>query len=293
MWCPKCRYEYREGITVCPDCGSPLVESLEEYDKEQAEKEKANLEAQAELQHEADELVYGAGDELIPGQPDLGRERPVVYQDSATKAEESRSSAIALLGVGIVGFVFTIMLFFNLIPVFHFSGSSRYFVSGVMGAMFVLFIVMGVISMKSVKTLREKADKEHSLEEELKKWCTENLSAKRIDKAMQESDAADAAESSGTEETKETGDLLKTDGSDAADEAGEMDTRDEVLYFKRVEKIKQLISAQFINLDSAFLDHFSDEIYNSLYEYEKTDADAADSEEENAGEDSGSGEKTD
>jgi hypothetical protein len=288
MWCPKCRYEYREGITVCPDCGSPLVESLEEYDKEQAEKEQANLAAQAELQHEAEELVYGAGDELIPGQPDLGRERPVVYQDSATKAEESRSSAIALLGVGIVGFVFTILLFFNLIPVFHFTGSSRYFVSGVMGAMFVLFIVMGVISMKSVKTLREKADKEHSLEQELKKWCAENLSAKRIDEAMQESDAENAAV------------------SNTADDAGEMDTRDEVLYFKRAEKIKQLISAQFVNLDSAFLDHFSDEIYNSLYEYEKTDADATDSEntetaedsadsEDSAvtGEDSGSGEKTD
>ncbi|MCI5848508.1 MAG: hypothetical protein MR001_01945 [Lachnoclostridium sp.] len=30
-WCPKCKNEYREGITECVDCGSPLVESLEEY----------------------------------------------------------------------------------------------------------------------------------------------------------------------------------------------------------------------------------------------------------------------
>lgn len=27
MWCPKCKTEYREGITVCADCGSTLVES--------------------------------------------------------------------------------------------------------------------------------------------------------------------------------------------------------------------------------------------------------------------------
>ena len=27
-WCPKCRNEYQEGITVCADCGLPLVDEL-------------------------------------------------------------------------------------------------------------------------------------------------------------------------------------------------------------------------------------------------------------------------
>lgn len=28
MWCPKCKMEYREGITVCADCGTELVQEL-------------------------------------------------------------------------------------------------------------------------------------------------------------------------------------------------------------------------------------------------------------------------
>lgn len=26
MWCPKCKTEYRDGITECADCGTKLVE---------------------------------------------------------------------------------------------------------------------------------------------------------------------------------------------------------------------------------------------------------------------------
>ncbi len=29
-FCPSCRYEYKEGIIECPDCGDKLVESLPE-----------------------------------------------------------------------------------------------------------------------------------------------------------------------------------------------------------------------------------------------------------------------
>ena len=34
-WCPKCRLEYREGITVCADCNSPLVAESELAEEKQ------------------------------------------------------------------------------------------------------------------------------------------------------------------------------------------------------------------------------------------------------------------
>jgi uncharacterized Zn finger protein (UPF0148 family) len=34
-FCPRCRYEYKDGIGECPDCGIRLVEELEEEDSEE------------------------------------------------------------------------------------------------------------------------------------------------------------------------------------------------------------------------------------------------------------------
>ena len=35
-WCPNCKTEYQDGYTVCSDCGSTLVESLEQAAAEEA-----------------------------------------------------------------------------------------------------------------------------------------------------------------------------------------------------------------------------------------------------------------
>lgn len=44
MYCPKCKAEYRQGFTVCADCGVPLVYELPKEEPEK--KPKINPEAQ-------------------------------------------------------------------------------------------------------------------------------------------------------------------------------------------------------------------------------------------------------
>ena len=36
-YCPNCKYEYKENIEECPDCGAKLVDELEELDQETEE----------------------------------------------------------------------------------------------------------------------------------------------------------------------------------------------------------------------------------------------------------------
>lgn len=227
-WCPKCKNEYREGFTVCSECGVELVDSLEESDEQ-------NLIFDEEDEPEKDILQEDVLQEDISQEENTEHheepKRYHAYQNSAAKAEDNRSSAYTLLAVGSVGFVAVLLIFLGIIPVYRNAGMTKYLVCGVMGAMFILFIVFGVVSMRTSKVLYSKAKEEDSLVSEMEKWCQTNLSVNKIDEGLFEEEIP--------EEQK---------------------------YFKRVDKMKSMISDKFLNLDEAFLDHFVDEYYQKLYE---------------------------
>ena len=50
-YCPKCDMEFVEGVTVCTDCGGPLVESREAAQAQKAA-EKEKLEQEMHLRYE-------------------------------------------------------------------------------------------------------------------------------------------------------------------------------------------------------------------------------------------------
>lgn len=252
-WCPKCKNEYREGITVCSDCGCELVgEPLTDYtpiifgDKEQMAALKQFLEynklKNVVIKYDEVEEVYellvqkeeakkaaNATKVFLQQVAERQKENSATYQNSSEKAEENRSAAWVLLIVGVLGIVAVVLGIAGILP-WRFGNPNMLY--GVMSAVFLLFLIMGIVSMKNAKIFAQKAESEHSLENTLMKWCTENLNAEALDKEVQKNE----------EDTEET------------------------LYFRRYEKIKDKLNCQFMNLDQAFLEHFIDEkVYDMVF----------------------------
>ena len=290
-WCPKCKNEYREGVTVCADCGCELV-AEEQYDdlvplifgdEEQMnslkkylefnklkgvtlrfseedgvyellvrdqDKGPANAMAKVFLQQEAlakeeeadgQETIEDAESDLqmseetqtLATEEEREDVRPTVYLNNTERAEENRSSAWMLLIMGTIGLVAMILGMLDVIPL---RLGNPYMFYGVMCTVFLLFIIMGVVSMKNAKLFARKAESENTLRDAMTKWYQENLNADSID-----------AELDVTE-----------------------DVTEEVIYFKRVQIMKDKFNCQFMNLDQAFLEHYiDDEVYDAVFPDEK------------------------
>lgn len=232
-WCPICRNEYREGIKVCAECQVELVDQLEDDTKEPSAGPYEAQMAAAEMFFDPASTADSGPDEEMPEDGEGSDEEPILYhayQDSAVKAEDNKVSAYTLFVVGILGFAGVLLVFMDIIPVFQNVSTTKYLICGVMGALFILFIVFGVVSMRASKVLLVQAQSENSLVAELTKWCEENLDAEQIDR-----------------------------------ESLEEDMPEEQKYFKRTNRMKEIINNKFMNLDQGLLEHFIDEYYQNLF----------------------------
>lgn len=231
-WCPKCKTEYRDGIVTCADCGSALVDELMASVKEdEMIPEPSFLTAEESslnemTKEEAIAFIEESKKEALERRKRL-EEGPGLYIESSKKAQDFKSGGLSLLFVGGLGFICIILMLLGVIPL-HMNLFSKYLTIGVMGALFLLFIVMGFLSVKSYKNYEVKASEEDTLTRNLTSWVKENLYKDIIDADIEEAE-------------------------------------EELLYFLRTEKMKEMITHKFMNLDAAFLDSFIDNIYPEIF----------------------------
>lgn len=275
-WCPKCKNEYKEGYMVCADCGTELVVSLEdvlvgiyfgteeelqemcqfmrangisdtqiEYDEKEGTYEllvarKKEKEAKKQLHVYLTKIIapkkmaemQRAAQEMqdIAQSEEEIEEYKGPYEEAVKKAEEYKSGADTLLIVGVAGVIGLVLLNLGIIPI-SLTGFSKALITGVMGVMFVIFIMTGITSRKFYKTLMAQADTEKDQKAQIQNYLKENIDLNSFD-------------------------------ADLNDDEPAM----EILYFRRIEKMKEMIRGQFSSIDSAFMDYIIEETYPEIFE---------------------------
>ncbi len=282
-WCPICKNEYKAGYIVCADCGATLVESLEEgkkavYFGEESELYqisdfmRANGLNNTEISYDSKEETYELrveADDVVSAQKMLrvylqkiaapkeaqkqeethqtyteeeleafkqAKEAYIKemerkpYEDTAKIAEEYKSGADSLLIVGVIGIIALVLLHLGVIPV-SLPAFTKWLITGVMGFLFVIFVFMGVASRKSYSNLKEQASSDHNTKEDVINYLKENVKPEEFD-----------------------ADLI-------ADEPGM-----EILYFRRMEKLKAMVFAYAEGIDVSFAEYILEEVYPDIFE---------------------------
>lgn len=270
MWCPKCKNEYRAGITVCPDCNEELLEELnsshavfvplfQTADSEMKDKiTKYLIHCNRNIKEEIEEkdtelgikipvfsilvaeedlkeavidiktvLAYDAKEnEDAPPAPKPKRRGPVVSELYVDAKERCREYK----STGIMFLVFAVLLL--VFGAMNASGMVNIMASTVsliliFGAA-LGFLAVGISSLAKVSSLREEASAEEKTTEEITAYLKEHFSKEYF---LSEQDE---------------------------------NTSSELLYFQRVEQMKEALAENFPDAEEGYIDALLEDYYNSL-----------------------------
>ena len=269
-WCPKCKNEYRAGITVCPDCNEALLDELSEEiqlefvplfqttDEELKDKIVKYLIHCGRNVHEESALAdteegpqdvyaifvpqeeykeammeirtvisYDAKQEADVEELKPRRRAPepsTIYVDAKARYQEYKSSGIMFLVFAALFLVFGILNIAGIISIMASTPSLIIVFGAVIG-----FTYIGITSLMKVSSLKEEASTEEQTTDTIMEYLKTNFPKEKL-----------LAENS------------------------EDDLSGELLYFQRMEQMKEKLAQQFPDSDENYLDALLEEYYNSL-----------------------------
>ncbi|WMJ88134.1 hypothetical protein [Anaerocolumna sp. MB42-C2] len=120
------------------------------------------------------------------------------------------------------------VLILNAVGIIHiFAGPMPYIV---MGALFIAFLYVGISSYAKAQKIEKEIDAENNVTQSINDWLSRNITAEQLD--------------------------ALTDPSDTA----------EIRFFHKLEKMKEMITAQFGEMNESYLDLLVEEYYNNHFE---------------------------
>ena len=228
-YCPKCDMEFVEGITVCSDCGGPLVESEEAYKKmKQEEKSRSQGPGPAEEipgDPASEEGGLPKEDDFLKNWGKKNAVRPGVYVDAAQRYEDRKSSASAFFIIGGAIAVFAAVCWAGVI-------SLAPLVKIVLTVIGVGSLIIGFKTQKEARDLAPEIEKEKTRTDSLIRWFTDAYTGEELDRRLEN-------EHSGLSP--------------------------EELSLKRYELIQDLLVTNHDLPDPVYVDALSEEIYGKLY----------------------------
>ncbi len=234
-FCPKCKYEFVDGIKKCNECGCDLVDSLDDITNESDEEimDNENI-INAELEDgNLGETHESLEDGNVPFDKEDEESRFMssakTYQKLSDKYEDVKSSAYTLILVGGVGLFVMILQWINVIK-FPISSQTKWLFNSVLGGMFIIFLAAGIVSFMHAKKVKIEADIEDELINKINQFAKENITKEIIDKEVPQDDSV------------------------------------EILFFNRAEVIKNILMHEFEDADEALIDELIENIYQSIYE---------------------------
>lgn len=150
------------------------------------------------------------------------------YVSKKAKAEDMKSTAYTFTLIGALGIVCLILFATGVLPV-QTAEYMKLMICIVMGTMFFVFLVVGIRSFGQLKSMTSAADSEEDLLNEVLKWFKSTYNACDIDENLDTTQP------------------------------------EELLYFARYEKMRQLLSEQYSDIDDSLSDHMIETLYAELF----------------------------